>query len=66
MNREQKLDFIEENHPELYSLLKANIPGFVYNVWNANIDDLLLYNSLLGYYCGEIQDMELIEFLRFK
>lgn len=60
MNREEKLKFIKEMHPELYTSLAENVPAFVDDVWNADSRDISLYNSWVAFYCGQIQDVDLM------
>lgn len=63
MSREQKIKFIEENHPELFKLLKANVPNVIEDIWNIGIDDIISYNSWVSFYCGEKFDVDLMKTL---
>lgn len=61
MNREEKLLFIEENHPELYRLLESNVSEFLEDVWHADINSINLYNSWVSFYCGQQNDISLMK-----
>lgn len=60
MNREEKLKFIKENYPELYTSLAANAVAFVDDVWGADSNDIALYNAWVSFYCGQIQNIDLM------
>lgn len=60
MNREEKLEFIEKNHPALYELLKSHVPAFINNVWEADSGDIALYNAWSAFYCGQLKDVDLM------
>ena len=64
MNREQKLLFIKTQHPHLYDQLKKEIgDDFLGDVWGATSETLSLYNALMGFYCGGIGDVNLMNIL---
>lgn len=58
MNREEKLEFIKQNHPELYTLLETNVKGFVENIWDN--ESLSLYNAWVAFYCGQRMNGDLM------
>lgn len=59
MNRAEKLQFIKEEHPELYKLLEENVRDFVEDVWNASVQDIFSYNIWVSFYCKQFSDTEL-------
>ncbi|MGN1302813.1 MAG: hypothetical protein ACI4VO_04140 [Clostridia bacterium] len=61
MNREQKLNFIKQNHPKLCSSLEEHVPNLIKDVWNASIEDINLYNAWVAFYCGEINNPDLMD-----
>lgn len=63
MNREQKLKFIQENHPELFNLLQEHCEKFVSDPWNASINDISMYNAWVSFYCGKLGDDALMNSL---
>lgn len=63
MNREQKLKFIQENHPELFKQLEEHVPNFISNCWNASINDINMYNAWVSFYCGKLGDTSLMNTL---
>ncbi len=63
MSREEKLKFIEENHPELYALLEANVPDVIEDIGNIGINDIDSYNSWVSFYCGKKFDLSLMKML---
>lgn len=60
MNREQKLNFIKENHPKLFKMLEENVPTVILNVWNISTREIDLYNSWVAFYCGGLRDRDLM------
>ena len=60
MNREQKLNFIKENHPELFKNLEENVPNVILNVWDICTREIGLYNSWVAFYCGKLGDIDLM------
>lgn len=44
MTLEQKLRYLEENHPEIYQVLCTNVPGLVDNPSSPTAEDLDTYN----------------------
>ena len=63
MNREQKLTFIKENHPELFKKLEENVPTVISNVWGITTREIGIYNSWVAFYCGELGDADLMNSL---
>lgn len=60
MNRQEKVDFINEYYPDLYKLLEEHVPKLLEDVWNASIDDINIYNTWVSYYCGQLLNPELM------
>jgi len=60
MNRQEKVDFIKENFPELYKLLEKYTPDFLKDVWNTNVESINTYNTWVSYYCGQLLNPELM------
>lgn len=63
MNREQKLNFIKENHPRLLEYLLENIPNLTTNIYNLNIDEINFYNKSVAFYCGNLFNADLMNSL---
>ena len=63
MNRDQKLNFIKENHPKLFKSLEENVPNAISNIWGINLQEIGLYNSWIAFYCGELGDSVLMNSL---
>lgn len=60
MNRKQKVEFIETHHPELYKLLEANAFEYLEDVWNADMNSITNYNSWVAFYCGQLDNVDLM------
>ena len=63
MNRQEKVDFIQREHHELYELLKANAYEYLEDVWAAKFYDITSYNNLVAFYCDQKSDKDLMDLL---
>lgn len=64
MNREQKLIFIKTHHPNLYKLVEEHVGNrFLENPWGADANTLTLYNCWISFYCGQFNDVKLMNML---
>lgn len=60
MNRQEKIAFIETNHPELYKLLEANAFEYLEDIWTADMDSITNYNNWVAFYCRQQFDLDLM------
>lgn len=65
MTPKEKLSFIQQKFPELYSLLEMNVPFVVENTEHMTREDAEICNCWIAFYCGKIENPQLMMSLLF-